>query len=306
MAAVVVGAVVKRIHHVEGGGVRVNPPSARVRFKVGVVGRGQAIFKSQLAVVQNVLTDVAQVDEEPSPRLVLRIFIERVHHPKLNVLDVGGLKVRGGQRPLDAGPTLTRVEQRAVGIQARRHIRPFEGLIVVRTPLGWPVRQIQRGQVCWTPHHARLTVVSKLVQLLQLHLSRAVVPFVLRAHLAIRIDARLQDGIDGVPAQSSTIVVRSEVIFQRRFRKQVADASVLATRGGRQKPAVDRPQINGALGSFKVVDVRNAPIVLVHGSGMAWNEVSPFRTDVKCGLGRRTVKRQSVHQLGDQVAFCLP
>ena len=114
--AVIVGAVVKRVDHVERGRVRVHAPSAGVGLQL-VVGRGKAVLKFKLAVVQDVLADVAEVDVQLATRLVLRIFVERVHDPKLDVLDVGRLKVGGHQGALHPRPTGLRVAQRAVLFQ---------------------------------------------------------------------------------------------------------------------------------------------------------------------------------------------
>ena len=122
LQAVVVGAVVKGIDHIERGRVGVHAPGAGVGFEFGVVRRGQPVFKFELAVVQDVLADVAQVDEQLAPRLVFRIFVEGVHHPKLDVFDVRRFKVGRGQGTLNAGPTLVRVLQGAVRLQSRRVI----------------------------------------------------------------------------------------------------------------------------------------------------------------------------------------
>ena len=68
--AVIVGAVVKRVDHVERGRIRVHPPSAGVGLQL-VVGRGKAVLKFKLAVVQDILADVAQVDVQLAACLVL-------------------------------------------------------------------------------------------------------------------------------------------------------------------------------------------------------------------------------------------
>ena len=67
LAAVVVGAVVKGIDHVERGGVGVNAPCAGVGLQLRVVGRRQPILKFELAVVEHVFADVAQVDQKLAP-----------------------------------------------------------------------------------------------------------------------------------------------------------------------------------------------------------------------------------------------
>ena len=70
LRAVIVGAVVKSVDHIEGRRIGVNAPRAGVRFQLVVVGRWQPILKLQLAVVEDVLTDVAQVHVQTSTRFV--------------------------------------------------------------------------------------------------------------------------------------------------------------------------------------------------------------------------------------------
>ena len=185
LQTVVVGAVVKGVDHIERGRVGVHPPRAGVGLEFGVVRRGQPILKFELAVVQDVLADVAQVDVKLSSTLVLRILVEGVHHPKLDVLDVGRFKVGRGQGPLDARPTLVRVLQGAVGLQSGRVIGTLKRFVVVRAALGRPIRHVQRRQVGRHPCRGAVAVIALLVELAQQDLTHAVVLTDFRVHLTV-------------------------------------------------------------------------------------------------------------------------
>ena len=106
LQTVIVGAVVKSIDHIKRGWIWIHTPCTGVCVQFSVVRRGKTIFKFKLAVIQNVLADVAQVDVQLPAGLIFRILIERVHHPELNVFDVGSFEIRCGQGTLDSSPPL--------------------------------------------------------------------------------------------------------------------------------------------------------------------------------------------------------
>ena len=123
----------------------------------------------------------------------------------------------------------------------------------------------------------------------------------------LRIDLTVLQGaaidqrrIDGVPAQPRPVVVGGQVVFQGPFREPV----ILPTRGGRQKPTVDSPQIDGALRTLEVVNVGCA--LVAHSPAVTRNEISPFGADVEGRFGRGAVKRQTVDEFSQQAAFRLP
>ena len=298
--AVIVGAVVKGIHHVERGRVGIHTPCAGVGFQL-VVGRGQTVLEFKLAVVQHVLADVAQVDIQFAPSLVLRILIERVHDPKLDVLDVRRLEVGGHQGALHPGPSCLRVKQGAVLFQPRRIVRPVKRLVVVGAPFRRTVGQVQGRQVGRHSRGGTVAVVALLIEFTQQDLTHAVVLAHLGVHLAVLQRAAVDERwIDGVPAQTCPVVVGRGVVFQTGL----GEATVLPTRRRRQEPPVDGAQVNRALGPLKIVDVRCA--LVPHRAAVPWNQVSAFRRDVEGGLRRRVVEGQPVDELCQQAALGLP
>ena len=302
---VVVGAVVEGIDHVERGGVGVNPPRTGVRLEFRVVRRGQPVLEFKLAVLEDVLADVAKVDVEVSPVVQQRgidglvvhgIVVERVHHPELDVFDVRRLEVRGRQCTLDACPSVLWIQERSVCRKLRRVC------IVVGTAFRGPVSQVEGREVGGKSRCGAVAVVTTLVQFLQEDLAHAVILPGFGVDLAVCLGTAVdQRRLNGVPTQARSVGVEFQVVVGGFA---LGKFSGLPSWGGGHEPTVHGTQVDGALGTFEIVHVGRA--FVPHGAAVPWNQVSALGADVEGGLRLGVVERQGINQVGEQLALCLP
>ena len=290
---IIARSVVKCVDDVEGRGIRIHPPDAFQRGQVWVVGRRQSVLVRQLAIVQNVFRNVSKVDVKVASGEVFRILIERIHQPELEVFDVGHLKVRGRQRTLDAAPTAARIGQRPFHCQtsgdAPRTLRHF---VVVLPPLFRAEGQIEGRNVGWRAG-GQFPVGEHLAFE---DFPRAVVALDLSTDLSV-LQTRPAEKlwIHRVPAQCRPVVVVNQAVLQIALREEVG----LEFRSRSQEPSVHRPDVDGGLAAFEIIDVRIS--ILTNGAAMARDQIRRFRSDVDAGSHTGFVKRQSVHQVGQKL-----
>ena len=117
---------------------------------------GHAALIEFLTVTQHILTHFSQVNVEFTAITAVAACIGKgIHHPELNVFNVGSLKVIGVQFTHHSAPSLLRIGQCAVGIQI--------GIQVIGTTLLRIIGQIQNRQCrCGTVITALVAVWIKL------------------------------------------------------------------------------------------------------------------------------------------------
>ena len=172
------------------GGLRHAPPHRGVRATYIFVGDRQPVLKRFLAVAQDVLGDIAEVDVHLA-LVAVGVGQRGVHQPELDILDVRFLEVGVVQFAHHTAPALLRVGQFAVSAYLTRHD-------VVRTALLGVVTQVQ---------HAQLRVLVRHLLLARIYLpleddTRPVVGHHLHIVLDMRGGVRLRitkDGIHRVP-----------------------------------------------------------------------------------------------------------
>ena len=79
---------------------------------------GQTVLEEFLAVLEDVFGNVAEVQVEVATCSCFAVIDEGVHHPELDVFDVGVLEICHLQLAHHAAPTLFGVGQCAVGVHA--------------------------------------------------------------------------------------------------------------------------------------------------------------------------------------------
>ena len=290
---IIARSVVKCVDYVEGRGIRIHPPDAFQRGQVRVVGRRQPVLVRQLAIVQNVLRNVSKVDVEIPSGEVFRILIERIHQPELEVFDIGHLKVRGRQRTLDAAPTAARVGQRPFHRQTSGNAAcTLRHFVVVLPPLFRPKGQIEGRNVGWRAG-GQFPVGEHLAFK---DFPRAVVALDLGTDLSVlqtRSPEKLR--IHRVPAQCRPVVVVNQAVLQIALWEEVG----LEFWCRSQEPPVHRPDVNGGLAAFEIIDVRVS--ILPNGAAMARDQIRRFRSDVDTGSRTGFIKRQSINQIGQKL-----
>ena len=291
LCAVVSRRIVKGVDHIEGGRIRHHPPR-RFKHRGGLVRRGQAVLESEQTVVHQVLRNRTEVQVQVSPCRVFAVFVERIHHPKLDVLHVGELEVRRQEGPLDAAPPLLGGLQRPVWVKAWNGAHAFGRQIIVWTPHRGVKRQVERRQVLRSAQR-QLSVGEHFFVFHQAH---QVVGTHLQINLTVLQPPSEETRVDRVPIQARPVVVEQQAVLHIPLRKQVG----LELRGAGQAPLGPRPNVDGALRPFKVVDVRVS--LLAHGPAVAWNEVGGFSAEVDVGRSRRFQEGQLIQHVRDELA----
>ena len=110
-----------------------------------------------------------------------------------------------------------------------------------------------------------------------------------------------QRRLDGVPTQARAVGVELQVVVGRIA---LGEFRVATSWGGGHEPTVDSTQVDGALGTFKIVHVGRA--FVANGAAVSWNQVSALGADVEGGLRLGVVERQGIDQVGEQLALRLP
>ena len=115
------GVAGKSVHRAVGLGHA--SPSRVLRASVGVhAALGQTALEGFLAVLQHIFADVTQLDVQVAARVVrVAVGQERIHHPELDVFDVGALKIGILQFAHDAAPARLRIGQLTVRTYLVRH-----------------------------------------------------------------------------------------------------------------------------------------------------------------------------------------
>ena len=197
---------------------------------------------SLASVTENVFRHVTEVEIQLTDVGLVLSFIERVHHPELDIFDVGGVEVRRLDGSHDTAPTVFRIGESTVVVDV-------VGVVVVRTAVFWIIGEVENRHV---GRRSCLDVTVR-VQLGEKHLTHAVVGQLLvgdvgRQKVAVSVvEHRL---VDGVPCEFGAVFA----VFKSchaTFREQMA----LMLRRACQMPEVPLVHVDGRLGAFKIVDV---------------------------------------------------
>ena len=220
----------------------------------------------------------------------MTVFIEGIHQPKLDVLHVGQLKVRGQQGPLNTTPPLLRSLQRSIRIDSRNGRSAFCRQVVVWAADIGVKSQVERGQVLRRAQR-QLAIGEYLLVLNQSH--QVIGPYI-HVHLSIGKTTTKETRINGVPIQARTVVVEQQAVLHIAFGKQVR----LQLGRARQAPLCPRPYINGTLRPFKVIDVGIA--LLANCTAVTGNQIGRFSTEIDVGGGRGLQEGQLVQHVRDE------
>ena len=178
---------------------------------VGIVVNRQAAFIELLAVLENILADFTKVDVEVAAQVLtsLACLHERVHHPELNVFDIGGLEIGHIKFAHHTAPTLAGIAKVAVGIQRR--------VKIVRATLVGIVRQVEHVE------RGGFFEVDTLIgeQLILIHLAHIGVGQLCQVAFDIARGERRrtagEERVNVVPCQERTVVAITYIARQSRF-----------------------------------------------------------------------------------------
>ena len=254
---------------------------------------GHAALVELLAVAQNILAHLAEVDIEVAAvvgcHALLACVDEWVEHPELDVLDVSCLEVVGVELSHHAAPTLLRIVESAVGVEV--------GVEVVRTALVRIVSEVQDVE------HRRVAVVCALVavgeQLADVELANVMVRQLVEIALDVarreRRRAACEERVDSVPRQARAVEARA----QRRLVARLGEHR----RHRRDYPRRRCRHVDGVLGVLEVVDVRGVVLRAAALSGYELRELARERD------ARRLCEMQEgqlVEHVREPLALLLP
>ena len=208
---------------------------------VGVIVNRQAAFIEFLSILEYVLADFSEIDIEVAAQVLtgLARLHEGIHHPELDILNVGRLKVGDVQLAHHAAPTFAGIVQVAIGIQRR--------VKVVGTALVRIVRQVEHIE------RGGFLEVDTLVreEFVLIHLTYIGVGQLRQVALDISRSERGrttgEERVNIIPCQERTVVAVANVARQRRFGELAGHARDSPFRGG--------TNVNSVLGILEVVNV---------------------------------------------------
>ena len=187
------------------GARNVAPHSGVEALSVGFVKR-QSVLESLLAVAQDVLAHVSEVDVEVAAAEAFAVGEARVHEPELYVLDVGALEVGVVEFAHYSAEVLLRLVEFAPLVNALC-------VNVVRSALFGVVGEVEHRHPCVLA--CKHLFVG--VELLLVHNTCAVVGHGIGVALYVcgRIDLRVsEDGVHGVPCEHGAVGVVGNVVAQ--------------------------------------------------------------------------------------------
>ena len=114
-------------------------------------------------------------------------------------------------------------------------------------------------------------------------------------HLAVGQATAEEARIDGIPVETGPVEIEQQAVFHIPLRKQIG----LELRRARQAPLRPGPDVNGALGALKIVDVGVA--LLADRPAVAGNQVGRLGADVDVGRSGGLEEWQLVQHVGDEL-----
>ena len=219
------------------------------------VGRGRhAVFIEFSAVAQDVFRDITQVDVELA-RVVGEFLIgEWVHQPELNIFDVGGLKVGRLHLAHDTAPTALWVVKFTIGVDTGGVLGRIY-VVVVWTAFIRVVGQVEH-------RHVGLGACGNVLggedfgfkYLTHSVLREFVIGDVGRSVVVVAV---VEDRVvNDVPRQASAVFAVVEARVGSGFREEVG----LVLWRASHVPQGGQTQVDGRLGTFKIVDIRGVAL----------------------------------------------
>ena len=269
------------------GGLRHTPPHRGVRATHIFVGDRQPVLKRFLAVAQDILRDITEVDVHLA-LVAVGVGQRGVHQPELDILDVRFLEVGVVQFAHHTAPALLRVGQFAVCAYLARYD-------IVRTALLGVVTQVQHAQFRVGVRHLLLARVN----LRLIDDTRPVVGHHRHIVLDMRGGVRLRvakDGVHRVPRQQRTVLAVLRVVRQFRLLEH--------RRGRSQEPIRWIMHINVRGSRLKIIDIRSPhrPYIL----GMPGYQVCKLCVDLEGRRGGRAYPRNLVNGVRQPLHIGLP
>ena len=267
-------------------------PCRGVQVVAQTQGR-KSIFETLPAVLQDVFAQVAQVKIDISPGCS-RVAVERIHHPKLDELDVLLLEIVDLQGPHQTAPAGFGVVEFSYVVQAGRNARKAFHIKIIGTSFLGIKGHVEHGDVSG---HARLHrqvgeyLVDRYHPLAVVRQDSGVLANVLRGGCGVGKERRVND----VPRRSGPVEAVANGIVERSLREQPGLSFGHAGQGPRVVPA----QVDLCLGAFKVVDVGGGRPGQSNASRGPRKQLGHFALELQRTrfLGRN--QRQFVQQLGD-------
>ena len=180
----------------------------------GIVVEGETAFVELLAVFEHVLRDFTEVEVEVARerRLLTIAFGEGVHHPKLHILNVGGLKVRRFEFAHHAAPAAGGIGEASVAVET--------GVEVIRAAFVGIEGQVEHGE------GGSLPIVDALVGVEVRHVDfphprvGKLAEVVFDVAGGERRTAAREEWVDVVPSKEGAVVAIAHVVAQARLRKE--------------------------------------------------------------------------------------
>ena len=262
-------------------------PDRRIDTTLVLVAHRQTVLERFLAVAQDILAHVTQVDIQIAV-VPVRVRQRRIHQPELDILDVRLLEIRVVQSPHDTAPTLLRRGQLTAVVQ-------LVGRHVVRTAFLRVISEVQHRQF---RIHVRRLLPVRVDFLLINDTCPVVAQYVhIVADMLRRVRLRItEDRIHCEPTDRRAVLVIADLVDVFRLRK--------SGRGRTQEPVTRVVYVDIGRRVLEVIDIRRT--YLTHIVRMTRDQVRKLRIDLEGRWCRRRDPGDLVDRVRQPLQLGLP
>ena len=240
------------------GGTRYVAPHGGIDTSYICVGYGQTVLKRFLAIAEYILADITEVDIHLT-FVAVRVGQRRIHHPELDIFDVGFFEISVVESAHHTAPALFGIGKPTVGSH-------FAGRDIILTTFFWIEREVENRQ--FGIHVAGFLAVG--INLVLVHNTRAMVAecvevvFDMRRCVGLRIS---EDRINAIPCHQRAVLVVTRLV----------DVLRLVERGRRRSQEPITRIVD--------VDIRGRTLEIINISRSHGSHIVGMTRDKVCKLG---------------------